>query len=47
MTDEPAQQLADAIVAVEYGEFVKSLLDHVEAGKVMLGEVLARLKSSV
>ena len=30
MTDEQAQQLADAIVAVEYGEFAKSLLDQID-----------------
>jgi len=34
---------ADAIVAVEYGELVKSLLDQVEAGEVTLKEVLDRL----
>ncbi len=45
MTDEQAQQLADAIVAVEYGELVKSLLDQVEAGEMTLGDVLARLAS--
>ena len=45
MTDEQAQQLADAIVAVEYGELVKSLLDQVGAGEMMLGDVLARLAS--
>ncbi len=32
MTEEQRKQLADAIVAVEYGEFVKSLLDRVEVG---------------
>ena len=32
MTDEQSQQLADAIVAVEFGELVKSRLDQVEAG---------------
>jgi len=45
MTDEQSQQLADAIVAVEYGELVKSLLDQVEAGEMTLEEVLARLTS--
>ena len=43
MTDEQRKQLADAIVAVEYGEFVKPLLDQVEAGEMALEEVLARL----
>ncbi len=43
MTDEQAQQLAEAIVAVEYGELVKSLLDHVDAGEMTLGEVLREL----
>ena len=43
MTDEQAQQLADAIVAVEYGELVKALLDQVEAGEMTLEEALARL----
>ena len=41
MTDE--QKLPDAIVAVEYGEFVKSLLDQVDAGEMTLRDVLARL----
>ena len=41
MTDE--QQLADAIVAVEYGEFVKSVLDQVGAGEATFGELLARI----
>ena len=43
MTDEQAQLLAEAIVAVEYGEMVKSLLDQVEAEEMTLEEVLARL----
>ncbi len=43
MTDEQDQQLTEAIVAVEYGELVKSLLDRVEAGEVTLEEILARL----
>ncbi len=43
MTDEQAQQLADAIVAMEYGELVKSLLHRVDAGEMTLEEVLARL----
>ena len=46
MTDEQAQQLAEAIVAVEYGELVKSLLIHVDAGEMTLEEVLARLANS-
>ena len=45
MTDEQAQQLADAIVAVEYGELMKSLLDQVEPGEMTLEEVLDRLTS--
>ena len=45
MTDEQAQQLAEAIVAVEYGELVKSLLDQVEAGEVTLEEALTTLAS--
>ncbi len=45
MTDEQREQLADAIVAVEYGELVKSLLDQVEAGEMAWGDVLARLAS--
>ncbi len=43
MTDEQAQQLAEAIVAVEYRELVKSLLNRVDAGEMTLEEVLARL----
>ena len=43
MTDEQRQQLAEAIVAVEYGELVKSLLDQIEAGEMTLEEVLAKL----
>ena len=43
MTDEQTQQLADAIVAVEYGELVKSLLDQIKAGEMTLGDVLDRL----
>ncbi len=43
MTDEQAQQLAEAIAAVEYGELVKSLLNRVDAGEMTLEEVLARL----
>ena len=43
MTQEQAQQLAEAIVAVEYGELVKSLLNRVDAGEMTLEEVLARL----
>ena len=44
MTDEQAKQLADATVAVEYGEFVKSLFDQVESGEITLEEVLAKLQ---
>ena len=43
MTDEQAQQLADAIVAVEYGEFVRSLLDQVETREMTLETVLWEL----
>ncbi len=43
MNDEQAQQLAEAVVAVEYGELVKSLLNRVDAGEMTLEEVLARL----
>ena len=43
MTDEQARQLADAIVAVEYGELVKSLLAQVETGEMTLEEILSRL----
>ena len=43
MTDEQAQQFADAIVAVEYGEFVKSLLDQVDTEEMPLEEVLDKL----
>ncbi len=43
MTDEQAQQLAEAIAAVEYGELVKSLHDRVDAGEMTLEEVLATL----
>jgi hypothetical protein len=43
MTDEQRKQLAEAIVAMEYGELVKALLDQVETGKMTLEEVLARL----
>ena len=43
MTDEQAQQLAETIVAIEYGELVKSLLDRVDAGEMTLEEVLATL----
>ncbi len=43
MTAEQAQRLAEAIVAMEYGELIKSLLDQVDAGEIMLEEVLARL----
>ena len=43
MTDAQTQQLADAILAVEYGEFVKSLLDRVDAGEMTLAEVLTRV----
>ncbi len=43
MTDEQRKQLADAIVAVECGELVKSLLDQVETGEMALEAVLARL----
>ncbi len=45
MTDEQRKQLAEAIVAVEYGELVKSLLVRVETGEMTLGEVLTRLTS--
>ena len=47
MTDEQAQQLAEAIVAVEYGELVKSLLHRVDAGEMTLEEVLDRLSNRV
>ncbi len=43
MTDEQAQQLAEAIIAVEYGELVKSLLDSVDAREMTLEEVLREL----
>jgi len=43
MTDEQAQQLAEAIVAVEYAELVKSLLDCVDAGGMTLEAVLREL----
>ncbi len=43
MTNEQARQLAEAIVAVEYGGLVKSLLNRVDAGEMTLEEVLARL----
>ncbi len=43
MTGKQAQQLAEAIVAMEYGELVKSLLNRVNAGEMTLEEVLARL----
>lgn len=43
MTDEQAQQLADAIVTVEYGELVKSLLDQVDTEEMPLEEVLDKL----
>ena len=43
MTGEQAQQLADPFVAVEYGEFVKSLFDQVESGEITLEKILARL----
>ncbi len=44
--DKPLQfpsVLADAIVAMEYGELVKSLLNCVDAGQMTLEEVLATL----
>ncbi len=47
MTGEQAQQLAEAIVAMEYGELVKSLLNRVDAGAMTLEEVLARLSADV
>ncbi len=47
MTDEQAQQLADAIVTVEYGELVKSLFDQIEAGEMTLEDVLARLTDAI
>ncbi len=40
MTDQQAQQLAEAIVAVEYGELVKSLLNRVDAGEMTLEDLL-------
>ena len=43
MTQEQAQQLAEAIVAVEYGELVKSLLNRVDAGELTLEAVLREL----
>ncbi len=43
MTDEQAPQLAEAIVAVEYGELVKSLLNRLHAGEMTLEEVLQEL----
>ena len=43
MTDEQAQQLAEAIIAVEYGELVKFLLNCVDAGGMTLEEVLREL----
>ena len=43
MTDEQTQQLAEAIVAVEYGELVKCLLNRVDAGEITLEEVLREL----
>ncbi len=45
MNDEQAQQLAEAIVAVEYGELENSLLNDVDAGEMTLEEVLATLTS--
>ncbi len=47
MTEKQAQQLAEAIVAIEYGELVKSLLNRVDAGEMTLEEVLARLANRV
>ncbi len=46
MTDEQTQQLAEAIVPVEYGELVKCLLDQVGAEEMTLEEVLARLTNA-
>ena len=43
MTEEQAQQSADAIVAVEYGDLVRSLLNRADAGEMTLEEVLARV----
>ncbi len=43
MTNEQAQQLAEAIVAVEYGELVKSLLNRVDVGEMTLDAVLREL----
>jgi len=43
MTDTQAQQLAEAIAAVEYGELVQSLLAQVETGEMTLEEILSRL----
>ena len=43
MTDEQAQQLAEAVAAVEYGELVKSLLDQVETGEMTLEAILREL----
>ncbi len=43
MTNEQAQQLAEAIAAVEYGELVKSLLNRVDAREMTLEAVLREL----
>ncbi len=43
MNGEQAQQLAEAIVAMEYGELVKSLLNRVDDGEMTLEELLTRL----
>jgi hypothetical protein len=43
MTEEQRKQLREALVAVEYGEFVRSPLDQVEHGKMTLAKVLDRL----
>ena len=43
MTDEQARQLAEAIIAVEYGELVKSLLNRVGAREMTLEAVLREL----
>ena len=43
MTDEQAQQLAEVIVTMEYGEPVKSRLDQVDAREMTLEAVLREL----
>ncbi len=43
MTNEQAQQLAEAVIAVDYGELVKSLLNRVGAREMTLEAVLREL----